>query len=151
MKSLYRIHPHWAHRAAATLAACLLGSGHAMAGDPAWTQDRTSEALHTVGQPVSVVFKPDAAVQLNMPVNAVVTHVYAARRFDSTAQISTQLCHGLTGGSCVPLQGSHINTGRFDGQAATGPWRLVHKVLGWGNDHPPVFVRDTIIVWYTAP
>lgn len=151
MNALYRTHPPLARSAAAVLAACLLVPGHVLAGNPAWTQDRTSGALHTVGQTVSVTFKPDAATQAKIPTRAVVTHIYAARQFDSTAQISTQLCQGLAGGPCVALQGSHLNTTQFNGQPASGPWRLEHRVLGWGTDYPPVFVRDTLIVWYRDP
>ena len=140
--------PHRFPRGTAALAALILAaSGAARAGDGAWTRDRVSQGLQAQGRPVAVFYEPgprDPAA----PSSARITWVYASRDYDSTARVSTRLCWGSEQGPCVPLEGRSIETHAFDGRAARGPLLLVHRVEGWGGDHPPLFVRGTVTVWF---
>lgn len=135
--------------AAAMAAALALAAGAVQAGNGrAWTLDRVSQGLQAQGRAVTVVYEPgplDAAV----PASARITQVYASRDYDSTAHVSTRLCWGSEQGPCVPLEGRSVETHAFDGRAARGPLLLVHRVEGWGSDHPPVFVRGTVTVWFS--
>lgn len=132
------------------LAAALLGwAGVSAAVDRAWTQDRTSQGLQAVGRAVTVTFEPGRDYA-SIPAGARITRVYASRRYDSRAQVATDLCWGSALGPCVRMQGSHLNTRIFEGRAAQGPMLLVHRVLHWGGDGPPLFIRGTVTVWYTA-
>ncbi len=131
----------------AAVAALVLVAGAARAGDRAWTRDRVSQGLQAQGRAVPVLYEPgprDSAV----PASARITRVYASRDYDSTAHVSTRLCWGSERGPCVPLRGRSVETHAFDGRAARGPLLLVHRVEGWGDDHPPLFVRGTVTVWY---
>ncbi|WP_146030571.1 hypothetical protein [Castellaniella caeni] len=126
-----------------------LCAGSLAAAGGAWTADQTSQGLQAVGRPVVVSFQPGARAAA-IPAGARITQVYASRAYDSSARIASQLCWGTGQGVCVPLQGSHLNTHAFDGRAAQGPLSLVHTVVQWGRDHPPVFVRGTVTVWYSV-
>lgn len=137
-------------RGAAALAALTLAAtGAAWAGGRAWTRDRVSQGLQARDRPVVVLYAPgprDPAA--SAPASARITRVYASRDYDSTARVSTRLCWGSEQGPCVPLEGRSIETHAFDGRAARGPLLLVHRVEGWGGDHPPLFVRGTVTVWF---
>lgn len=126
------------------------------AADAAWTLDRTSIGLQAVDRPVIVIFAAPARQQQAVPgPRSRITRVYASRDYEGQAQVLTQLCWGSTQGPCVPLQGRHINSDAFNGLSANGPMLLVHRVVRWVNDRPPLFVRGTVTVWYadsvTAP
>jgi flagellar protein FlhE len=133
------------------LLAALLGWAGATAAAPdrAWTQDRTSQGLQAVGRAVAVIFEPGRDYA-PIPAGARITRVYASRQYDSRAQVATDLCWGSALGPCVRMQGSHVNTRIFEGRPAQGPLLLVHRVLHWGGDTPPLFIRGTVTVWYTA-
>lgn len=126
-----------------------LATGPLAAAGGAWTADQTSQGLQAVGRPVVVSFQPGARSPA-IPAGARITQVYASRAYDSSARIASRLCWGAGQGPCVPLQGGHLDTHAFDGRAARGPLSLVHTVVQWGRDHPPVFVRGTVTVWYTV-
>ncbi|CAM3806496.1 Flagellar protein FlhE OS=Castellaniella defragrans OX=75697 GN=HNR28_002852 PE=4 SV=1 [Castellaniella denitrificans] len=133
--------------AAVAGAALILAAGAARAGDRAWTRDRVSQGLQAQGRAVAVLYEPGARDPA-VPASARITRVYASRDYDSAARISTRLCWGSERGPCVPLEGRSVETDAFDGRAARGPLLLVHRVEGWGGDHPPVFVRGTVTVWF---
>ncbi|MGA0585180.1 MAG: flagellar protein FlhE [Castellaniella sp.] len=132
------------------MAALILAAGAAWAdGDLAWTRDRVSQGLQAQGREVAVRYEPgprDSAV----PASARITQVYASRDFDSSAQVASRLCWGSEQGPCVPLRGHSVETHAFDGRAAHGPLLLVHRIEGWGGDHPPLFVRGTVTVWFDS-
>ncbi|MFT0531729.1 hypothetical protein ACMHYJ_02700 [Castellaniella hirudinis] len=128
---------------------CLLGcclAGLAQAADAAWTLDRVSTGLQALGRPVAVAYAP--APGTLVPPTARITQVYAARDYAGRALVRTDLCWGSAQGPCVPLQGGHLNTRAFNGKPAGGPLLLVHRVEHWVTDHPPLFVRGTVTVWY---
>ncbi|MGB3424364.1 MAG: flagellar protein FlhE [Castellaniella sp.] len=144
--------PGRAARGAAWAGAVLmwvLAAGAAQAGDQAWTRDQVSQGLQAQGRAVAVRYEPGPRSPVIAP-TARITGVYASRDYDSTARVSTRLCWGSEQGPCVPLQGRSIETRAFDGLAARGPLLLVHRVEGWGNDHPPLFVRGTVTVWFSG-
>jgi flagellar protein FlhE len=85
-----------------------------------------------------------------VPPRAQIIRVYAARAYAGTARVETSLCWGSPKGPCVLLSGSHLDSHAFDGRPARGPLWLVHRVLDWGVDHPPLFVRGTVIVWFVG-
>lgn len=127
----------------------ILAAGAAWAGDRAWTRDQVSQGLQAQGRAVSVLYEPgprDPAV----PASARIAGVYASRDYNGTARVFTRLCWGSEQGPCVPLEGRSVETRAFDGRAANGPLLLVHRVEGWGNDHPPLFVRGTVTVWFSG-
>ncbi|MHA3902487.1 flagellar protein FlhE [Castellaniella sp. WN] len=126
----------------------VLVAGLARAGDDqAWTRDRVGQGLQARGRAVVVLYGPGPRGPA-VPASARITQVYASRDYDSSARISTRLCWGSEQGPCVPLEGRSVETHAFDGRAARGPLLLVHRVEGWGDDHPPVFVRGTVTVWF---
>ncbi|MGB6007754.1 hypothetical protein [Castellaniella sp.] len=124
--------------------------GLAPAADRAWTRDQVSQGLQAVGRAVVVPFQP-GKIDAPLPAGARITRVYAARSYESPAQVVTDLCWGSPQGPCVPLNGSHVNTRAFDGLPAQGPLLLVHRVVNWGPAAgPPLFVRGTVTVWYAV-
>lgn len=130
------------------LLAALLAGPTSAAADLAWTLDRTSTGLQALGRPVVVVYAPKSKTSPQLTSNARITQIYASRDYEGLAQVSTELCWGSPKGLCVPLQGRHINTSAFSGKPANGPLLLVHRVDRWVGDHPPLFVRGTVTVWY---
>lgn len=132
----------------AIAATLILAAGAVCAGgDQAWTLDRVSQGLQAPGRAVAVRYEPGPRGP-EVPATARITRVYASRDFDSSAQVATFLCWGTEQGLCVPLRGHSVETHAFDGRAAHGPLLLVHRVDGWGTDHPPLFVRGTVTVWF---
>ena len=118
----------------------------AQAADRAWTRDQVSQGLQALDRAVTVQYVPvprDAAA-----VSGRITQVYASRDYAGTARVATRLCWGSVQGPCVALQGRSIQTHALDGRPAAGPVLLVHQVIGWGADHPPLFVRGTVTVWF---
>lgn len=128
----------------------MLAGPVAGATDLAWTRDMTSAGLQAAGVPVAVAFKPQAPGPA-MPPDATIAGVYASRQYDGTAAVETDLCWGSPAGPCVPVAGRSVDTHAFDGRRASGPLWLVHRVMHWGADHPPLFVRGTVTVWYADP
>lgn len=137
--------PRSAVMAAAML--ILAAAAAVWAGDRAWTRDQVSQGLQAQGRAVSVLYEPGPRSPA-VPVSARIAGVYASRDYNGTARVSTLLCWGSEQGPCVPLEGRSVETRAFDGRAASGPLLLVHRVEGWGNDHPPLFVRGTVTVWF---
>ncbi len=132
----------------AAVATLILAAGAAWAGGgQAWTRDRVSQGLQAQDRAVTVSYEPGTQ-DPEVPASARITRVYASRDFDSSAQVATRLCWGSEQGPCVPLRGRSVETHAFDGRAAHGPLLLVHRVKEWGNDHPPLFVRGTVTVWF---
>jgi flagellar protein FlhE len=139
------------HGLRAALLLCLMLTGPAAADGAglAWTRDVTSAGLQSAGAPVAVAFGP--ARHPIVPAGAVITGVYASRHYDGAAVVATDLCWGAPDGPCVPVGGASLNTHAFDGRLAAGPMWLVHRVLNWGPNHAPLFVRGTVTVWFTYP
>ncbi|TAN30425.1 MAG: hypothetical protein EPN31_03285 [Castellaniella sp.] len=134
----------------ATLSLCLMLAGPAAgAASLAWTRDMTSTGLQTAGEPVAVTFRPQAPGS-TVPLGATIVGVFASRQYDGPAAVATDLCWGSPTGPCVPVVGRSIETHTFDGRSASGPLWLVHRVVQWGPDHPPLFVRGTVTVWYVS-
>jgi flagellar protein FlhE len=135
----------------ATLSLCLILAGRlAGAASLAWTRDMTSAGLWAAGAPVAVAFGPrtsDPAV----PRGATIAGVYASRQYDGAGVVATDLCWGSPAGPCVPVTGRSVDTHAFDGRSASVSLWLVHRVVHWGPDHPPLFVRGTVTVWYVSP
>lgn len=132
----------------ATAAVLILAAGAAWAGGgQAWTRDQVSQGLQAQGRAVVVRYEPGPRGPA-VPDGARITQVYASRDYSSTAQVATDLCWGSERGPCVPLAGRSIETHAFDGRAARGPVLLVHRVEHWVNDHPPLFIRGTVTVWF---
>lgn len=120
-------------------------------GELAWTRDATSAGLQAEGRAVAAAYTPGARDGDSVLPRAVIAGVYAARHYLGTARVVTRLCWGTPQGPCVDVQGTHLNTHAFDGRPAGGPLWLVHQVRDWGGDHPPLFVRGTVTVWYEIP
>lgn len=132
------------------LSLCLMLVGPVSgAASIAWTRDMTSAGLQTVGTPVAVAFEPQVPGS-SVPPGATITRVYASRQYDGAAAVATDLCWGSPAGPCVRVVGRNIDTHAFDGRPALGPLWLVHQVVHWGPDHPPLFVRGTVTVWYAG-
>lgn len=135
----------------ATFSLCLMLVGPAVgAASLAWTRDMTSTGLQAAGEPVAVAFRPGAHGSA-VPPGATIAGIYASRQYDGAAAVATDLCWGRPTGPCVPVAGRGIDTHAFDGRSALGPLWLVHRVVHWGPDHPPLFVRGTVTVWYVGP
>lgn len=96
---------------------------------------------------MTVVFQP-GKTDAPIPSGARITRVYASRDYGGSAQVATDLCWDSGQGPCVSLQGRHLTTRAFEGRSAQAPMLLRHRVLRWGNDSPPLFVRGTVTVWY---
>lgn len=134
--------------AVASVAALVLPSSWAAAGG-AWSDTRTSPAIHALNTKVAVRY---AAAQdgSELPRGARITQVHASRSYEGSAAVQTSLCWNGTV-RCVPLSGPHLNTGAFEGLEADKPLYLVHSVSAWGAQYPPVFVPGNLIVWYETP
>lgn len=120
------------------------------AGDFAWTRDRTSTGLRPNGGEVAVLYER-TKLDPPMPNDARVTQVYASRRYSSGVDLETRLCWRSPAGPCVLFLGAQLNTDRFDGLSAQGPFILVHKVKTWAGATPPLFVAGTVTVWFATP
>lgn len=120
------------------------------AGELAWTQDRISTGLHPKGGEVTVSYQR-TALDPPMPAAALVTRVYASRRYDAGVELETHLCWRSPTGPCVSFVGSQLNTDQFDGLSAQGPFILVHRVKTWAGAPSPLFVSGTVTVWFATP
>lgn len=134
--------------------ACLLtGFGvltTAHAGNPAWMQDHVSAGLSPQRPEVLVQYQPGARDPVIAPGSRIV-RVHARRDWAGAAVVETRLCHGSAEGPCVPIRGTQLNTHRFDGLPASGPFVMIHRVAGWAQALPPLFVSGTVTVWFDRP
>lgn len=118
------------------------------AADLAWTLDQVSSGLESDRHPVISSFGVPPGQAAQVPADARITRVYAARNYAGSALLDTKLCWGSVQGPCISMQGSHLNSHAFDGLSARGPLLLVHSLRQWANDTGPLFIRGTVTVWY---
>lgn len=121
----------------------------AQAADYSWTDRQTSAAITRAGSAVSTKYQAGKSAS-QIPAGAVITQVYANRRYAGNATVHTQLCwNGNT--RCVDLLGEHLNTQAFNGLDPSQPMYLIHTVTSWGQSFPPLFVVGNVNVWFTPP
>lgn len=138
--------------AAPTLLALLMAASppapaQPVVGKQAWTQARVSGGLHRLDQAAAVIHQP---AQKTVPAGAVITQVQAQRDYAGQADVRTSLCWNGTD-RCVDLTGLSVNTRAFNGLDAGRPMYLVHRVAGWRDSRPPLFVKGSVTVWYGVP
>lgn len=124
--------------------------GLASAGELAWTQDRISVGMHPKGGEAVVSYE-HTTLDPPVPPGALVSRVYASRRYTGGAQVETRLCWRTPTGPCVLFLGPQLNTHQFDGLPAQGPFVLVHRVGLWADAPSPLFVSGTVTVWFASP
>ncbi|NYT66558.1 hypothetical protein H0A58_11345 [Alcaligenaceae bacterium] len=130
-------------------AAGLLVVATAQAADYSWTDRQTSPAILRTDS--TIVAKYDAGKSADqIPKGAVITQVYANRRYAGDATVHTQLCWNGNA-RCVDVLGEHINTQDFNGLDPRSPMYLLHTVTHWGQSFPPLFVVGNVNVWYASP
>ncbi|MBP6018724.1 MAG: flagellar protein FlhE [Burkholderiaceae bacterium] len=128
--------------------ASLLMAATAQAADNSWTDRQASAALTRAGSAVSTRYQAGKMAG-QIPADAVITQVYANRRYAGDATVHTQLCwNGTT--RCVDLLGEHLNTQAFNGLDPSQPMYLKHTVTNWGQSFPPLFVVGNVNVWFTS-
>lgn len=152
-RALRRISAGAPCRCGLRLAGLCLGLGilaAAHAGDAAWTRDGVSTGLSHQRNEASVQYRPGTG-DPTIAQGARIVRVHARRDWVGAAIIETLLCHGSAAGPCVPIQGAQINTHKFDGLSAPGPFVMVHRVAAWASALPPVFVSGTVTVWFAGP
>lgn len=133
----------------ATLAALLLAcSAHinAQTSKHAWTANNVGTGLHSVNQAVTVTYRP----LQNIPRGAVITQVVAAREYTGQADVQTSLCWSGTH-HCVDIIGRSISTRAFNGQDASEPLYLVHRLRAQRDSPAPLHVKGSVTVWYEMP
>ncbi len=119
------------------------------AADYSWTDRQTSAAITRTGSAISTRYQAGKSAN-QIPAGAVITQVYANRRYAGDATVHTQLCwNGNT--RCVDLLGEHLNTQAFSGLDPSQPMYLIHTVTNWGQSFPPLFVVGNVNVWFTLP
>lgn len=122
----------------------MLGATPAHAGDFSWNVDAVSPAINYAGQQVVTTYAPTP------PPKSRVTAVHASRAYHGASAVQTALCFGKMD-RCVPMSGSQMMTHAFDGMDAAGPVYMVHVVPGKGALPAPVFVKGSVVVWFSPP
>jgi hypothetical protein len=116
----------------------------AQAGDLSWNKDEVSPAINYAGRQIITTFAPASTAVSR------VTAVHASRSYQGTSSVQTALCFGSTD-RCVPMSGPQLMTHAFDGMDAAGPVYMVHVVPGNGALPAPVFVKGSVVVWFSPP
>lgn len=148
MKPALYTHSAVCAMAVLALAASILLPTHTQAqtGKQAWTQAGVSPGLHSLGQAVSVTYRPASAV----PPGSVISAVYADRDYFGQADVQTSLCWGGQQ-HCVDIVGRSLNSRAFQGLDARQPMLLVHRVRAWNGSHRPLYIKGNVTVWYGPP
>jgi hypothetical protein len=133
----------------------------AWAGDFSWTLDKVSPAINYADRDVVVVYEPPGqgaargsragyAVPSGMDRTAEprIKRVYAKLSYQGDALVHTSVCWNGTQ-RCVPLQGGSLTTSAFNGLDPSKPVYLVHKAVGKGRLSTPLYVKGTVIVWFS--
>src|SRR3546814_3567390 len=126
----------------------LLLPASAYAGDPAWHDTKVSRGISALNSDETVAYTP-AHHGTVVPPGSVITHVHANRSYDGNAMLQTYLCWNGTV-KCVRMTGGNLNSHAFDGLDAGKTIYLVHRVIGWGTEFPPIFVPGGVTVWFTT-
>lgn len=122
----------------------MFGATMAYAGDFSWNADTVSPAINYAERQVVTTYAPAS------PPLSRVTAVHASRSYQGARIVQTALCFG-TMDRCVPMSGSQMMTHAFDGMDAAGPVYMVHVVPGKGALPTPVFVKGSVVVWFSPP